>query len=295
MLTRILVATAAAAALAVPAAAQQSQQQQGGQQQTQQQQGAGAGQDKAQMSEQAQACLRDLEQMDRRLAEAGYGRAGPRGYGVYGAPYGRTTPPATAGRTGALEPVAASTPRADMYVMMRAGYIMAVHGHDEGCQAVVQAVDAIGDRYEEAIRTGQIDEQEMQRWRGEYLGAAVKVSELQRPLRADEIIGTDVRNMRDEDLGDVEDVVLGSDGQIKYVIVSTGGFLGMGEELVPVRWNDLRMTTEPYRDTLVLDVSEDTFQQAPRVENRNFSNLTADADNTFERFWEDAKIGESQR
>lgn len=83
--------------------------------------------------------------------------------------------------------------------------------------------------------------------------------------------------MRDERLGDVEDVILGAEGGINYVLVSRGGFLGMGGDLVPVRWQDLRITIEPNRDTLVLPVDETAFEQAPGVE---------DAGQVYGRDWQ---------
>ncbi|MBU0724111.1 MAG: PRC-barrel domain-containing protein [Alphaproteobacteria bacterium] len=60
-------------------------------------------------------------------------------------------------------------------------------------------------------------------------------------LSADSLIGATVTNSADENVGDVDDVVLGADGQVKYVVVSVGGFLGMGDRLVAMNWNELKL------------------------------------------------------
>src|SRR3546814_8616442 len=45
----------------------------------------------------------------------------------------------------------------------------------------------------------------------------------------DKIMGNAVYNEKDEKIGDINDVVLASDGKAAYFIVGAGGFLGLGE------------------------------------------------------------------
>ncbi len=47
-------------------------------------------------------------------------------------------------------------------------------------------------------------------------------------------IGQSLYNTADENLGDINDILISSDGQIKAVIVGVGGFLGIGEKAVAV-------------------------------------------------------------
>lgn len=295
---RTITAIALTAALVSPALAQQTQPQQTKAQQTQatksqaQQTQAQQGNARQQgMSQEARACIDKLEQTDQQLAEVGYGRVGPGGYGV-GAPVGRAAPPATTG-SGTLA-AGASTPRGDMQVLMRAGYIMAMNGYGSGCQEVAKAADGMGSRYAEAVRSGDVDPGEMRSWRAEFLNSAVLTTSLDRPLSAEEIIGADLRNTRDEDLGDIDDVVFGADGQPHYVIVSTDGFLGLGEDQVPVRWQDLRVTAEPYRDTFVLNVSEQAFDDAPRLEGLPPTGLMDEGSGqAFDTYW-DGTVGKDR-
>lgn len=276
-MTGIALVTALTAA---PAAAQSQNQQQ---MQNQQNQRLG----QQQLSQEGQACVDELQAVDRDLSELGYGSAGPGGYGIYGAPYAvNTNDPGTtgAGSDVTQRPLAAS-PRADMYALMRAGYVMARTGHDEGCRQVVAVVEDIGDRYREAIedadyRAGLTD------WRRSYLANTTSVTEVEQPIRAEQIIGADLRNPQDEDLGDIEDVVVGPNGEIRYVIASAGGFLGLGEDEVPVPWQDLEVTAAPYNDTFVLDVSEQAFEDAPRLEGDRRQLATGERSQRIDRYWQ---------
>ena len=64
-------------------------------------------------------------------------------------------------------------------------------------------------------------------------------------MGADTLIGNDVYNHLDEDLGDIKEIMLDMrNGRIGYAVLSFGGFLGMGEKLFAVPWNALTLDTE---------------------------------------------------
>jgi len=227
------------------------------QQQTQGQHG-----EETQLSTDAQGCVNRLQELNGRLVETGYGRAGPGGYGFYGPGYAAA--PGADG-IGTMTPWGTpSSPAADMQLLMRAGYILAMQEEVKGCQAVVATIEDMGNRYQEALLSGEFSANELATWRREYLGGAVGVTDLQQPLTIQQIENADVRNMNDEDLGNVGSVLVGEDGKIRYVVVETGGFLGIGEDEVPVRWEDLRVTASPY-ETFILDVNAEAFDNAPRL------------------------------
>lgn len=53
--------------------------------------------------------------------------------------------------------------------------------------------------------------------------------------RASQVIGTDVKNSASESIGEVEDLVINmKDGEILAVVISSGGFLGIGNSLSAV-------------------------------------------------------------
>ena len=53
------------------------------------------------------------------------------------------------------------------------------------------------------------------------------------------LIGTKVKNANNDTVGSVNDIYLDKDGSVKMVIVSVGGFLGVGSKAVAVKWSDL--------------------------------------------------------
>jgi uncharacterized protein YrrD len=105
------------------------------------------------------------------------------------------------------------------------------------------------------------------------------------------VLGADVRNLQDEDLGDIEDVVLNEQGNIAYVLVGRGGFFGVGQDLVPVRWQDLRSV--PNADTFVLDVGQEVLEQAPAVDRDAFADSDAYAQRRSEidAYWDEQLQG----
>jgi hypothetical protein len=53
------------------------------------------------------------------------------------------------------------------------------------------------------------------------------------------LLGANVKNQANETVGEIEEVFVGTDGTIKTVVVSVGGFLGVGSKNVAVKWSDL--------------------------------------------------------
>jgi hypothetical protein len=75
-------------------------------------------------------------------------------------------------------------------------------------------------------------------------------------------MGTAVKNLQNEKLGKVENLLLDLPaGRIVAVVISSGGFLGLGDELSAVPPAAFRFTAN--RDTLQLDASKEMLSQAP--------------------------------
>lgn len=78
-----------------------------------------------------------------------------------------------------------------------------------------------------------------------------------------EIVGLNVHNNQDESIGAVEDIVIDlASGRVVAVIVSSGGFLGMGESLNAVPPDKLQYG--PEEETLRLDMTKEALREAPR-------------------------------
>ncbi|MBK7768361.1 MAG: PRC-barrel domain-containing protein [Sulfuritalea sp.] len=81
-------------------------------------------------------------------------------------------------------------------------------------------------------------------------------------MGADTLNGNDVYNQKDEDLGDIKEIMLNMrTGKISYAVLSYGGFLSLGEKLFAVPWEALKLDTENKR--FVLNVDKDRLESAP--------------------------------
>lgn len=93
-----------------------------------------------------------------------------------------------------------------------------------------------------------------------------------RLMGADTLIGNDVYNTRDEDLGDIKEIMLDTQsGRVAYAVLSYGGFLGMGEKLFAVPWSALRLDTVNKR--FVLDVDKERLSSAPGFDKHDWPDM----------------------
>jgi sporulation protein YlmC with PRC-barrel domain len=67
--------------------------------------------------------------------------------------------------------------------------------------------------------------------------------------RSSKLIGVNVYNNKNEKIGDISDMLLDQNGQIQAVVLGVGGFLGMGEHFVAVKFEQLKWVNEPARNT----------------------------------------------
>jgi sporulation protein YlmC with PRC-barrel domain len=72
-----------------------------------------------------------------------------------------------------------------------------------------------------------------------------------------------VYDSSDNKIGEVSDVLVDRDGRVTAVIVSVGGFLGMGEKDVAVPFNAVRATKKDNSMYLVMNATKDALKNAP--------------------------------
>lgn len=83
---------------------------------------------------------------------------------------------------------------------------------------------------------------------------------------ATNIIGESVYNGSGDqakNIGDVNDIVIGDDGQVQAVVVGVGGFLGIGEKNVAVDYSKLNWAEGNGDRWLVTDVSKEQLESMP--------------------------------
>jgi hypothetical protein len=96
-------------------------------------------------------------------------------------------------------------------------------------------------------------------------------------LSAATITGDEVYNLKDEKLGTIEDIMLDiPTGTIRYAVLSSGGFLGMGDRLFAVPWSALRLDAAKKRFNLDVDVER--LNSAPGFNKHAWPNM---ADSTW--------------
>lgn len=81
-------------------------------------------------------------------------------------------------------------------------------------------------------------------------------------MGADTLLGNDVYNQKNENLGDIKEIMLDMNtGKVSYAVLSYGGFLGLGEKLFAVPWSALKLDTQHKR--FVLNVEKSSLKDAP--------------------------------
>jgi sporulation protein YlmC with PRC-barrel domain len=82
-------------------------------------------------------------------------------------------------------------------------------------------------------------------------------------VRASNLIGKQVRNAKDEKLGEIDDLVIQQGGHL-YAVISVGGFLGLGERYVAVPYNQLRPAVEG--DYLIYPTTKEELKATQQFE-----------------------------
>lgn len=88
------------------------------------------------------------------------------------------------------------------------------------------------------------------------------MNEYPQVLQATTVLGNKVFNSAGEQLGNLKELVIDlEDGRIAYVVLSFGGFLGMGDKLFAIPWEALDLN--PKDQTIILDVDKEILKEAP--------------------------------
>ena len=67
--------------------------------------------------------------------------------------------------------------------------------------------------------------------------------------RSSKLIGLNVYNEQNEKVGDISEVLLDKSGKVSSVVIGVGGFLGMGQRDVLVKFDQIKFINEPVRTT----------------------------------------------
>ena len=104
-------------------------------------------------------------------------------------------------------------------------------------------------------------------------GAITSWSSLVYVQKASKLMGAPVKNLQDEKLGKVENLIMDlSAGRIIAVIISSGGYLGMDNELSAVPPTAFRYNAN--QDTLQLDASKEMLLSSPHFKSSNWPDFS---------------------
>lgn len=93
-----------------------------------------------------------------------------------------------------------------------------------------------------------------------------------RLMGADTLIGNDVYNSAEEDLGDIKEIMLDmTTGNIAYAVLSFGSILGFGEKLFAVPWKALKLDTVNKR--FILDIDKSRLENAPGFDKNDWPDM----------------------
>ena len=82
-------------------------------------------------------------------------------------------------------------------------------------------------------------------------------------MAASALIGTKVRNANKESIGKIDDIYLDKDAKVTDVVISVGGFLGVGSKDVAVKWSDLTIAQEDNSVVLTTSLTKEALTALP--------------------------------
>lgn len=82
-------------------------------------------------------------------------------------------------------------------------------------------------------------------------------------VAAGSLIGTKVRNANKESIGKIDEIYLDKDAKVTVVVVSVGGFLGVGSKDVGVKWSDLTFGQDGTALEVTTSLSKDALMALP--------------------------------
>jgi sporulation protein YlmC with PRC-barrel domain len=232
-----------------------------------------SGEKKGAAIDSAEKCLSDLLAFDSQMEKEGYWLSGS-GYS-YGYPingfYNPGESPMLPSRLEANGTKYQTVrPGYELRILFASANILGQHGQQQACEDVLATSRDVYKLYVANLHSGGALLVDTPAWRRQQIAAAEPVTTKNIPFRSDELLGTDVRDLQNEALGSIGDLVMHPQtGKIAYLAIARGGIFGIGEKYVLVPWDDFKIS--PNANLLVLDTSKDTLDAAPQLNKSQFT------------------------
>jgi hypothetical protein len=106
----------------------------------------------------------------------------------------------------------------------------------------------------------------------------IEVQDTAQFLADEEVIGKEVVNVMDEEVGTIADLVMDQDQKLVGVVLSVGGFLGIGDKWVAIPVDQIDFPTDEQPARLTVAVTEEQLKNAPDFVTRDVVEAEAAAD-----------------
>jgi sporulation protein YlmC with PRC-barrel domain len=103
----------------------------------------------------------------------------------------------------------------------------------------------------------------------------IKIDQLSPGLRADEIIGVEVRSSDDKIVGEVRNIVFGTKDRKDYAIVASGGFFTPGKDSIVVPIRSLKVSQG--RESFFLSITREAVKTVPLMPDQDYKWLADNA------------------
>jgi sporulation protein YlmC with PRC-barrel domain len=90
-------------------------------------------------------------------------------------------------------------------------------------------------------------------------------------MMASNMIGTTVYSTNNENVGDINDIIIGKDGRVEGVVIGVGGFLGLGEKDVLLPLDRVQFSRDDNNNQrLVIASTKQDLENAPAFDRTHF-------------------------
>ena len=101
------------------------------------------------------------------------------------------------------------------------------------------------------------------------------------------LIGLNIYNDQNEKIGDIKELLLNKDGKVDQVAIGVGGFLGMGEHDVAVKWADLKFSDQPVKSSTTTSSNGATGGAARTTGSGSMANSSASSSSNTKKNYPD--------
>ncbi|MCA3574658.1 MAG: PRC-barrel domain-containing protein [Aestuariivirga sp.] len=180
----------------------------------------------------------------------------------------------------------------DLRRLRDSAFILWTYGRVEACEQLLgnirelvaaPSMETMGGSDEDEVNQQLAASEPMVRDAGAELGnrghkdaaPLIKIGDMTPPMRADEVMGSEIRTSDDKIVGEVRDIVIGTEGRRDYAIVASGGFFVPGRDSYVVALRNLRVSQE--RNSFFLSVTQADLANVPLMPDNQYKWLSDDA------------------